>query len=397
LIQLHMFDLHLFIETLEKKKTLCNSWTNLMSTKKDKFSIKDKFYMEIALKLANSRQGLTGSNPAVGCVIVKNDKIISIGQTSFDGRPHAEFNAIKNCIDDLDGSKMYVTLEPCCHHGLTPPCTNIIIKSKISEVIYSVADIDKRVRNKSLKILNSKNIKVKKGLLENKINNFYSTYFFNRKNQLPFVTGKIAVSKNNLIYSKLNKKITNIHSDKFTHLLRYKNDTLMVTYKTLNNDNSKLNCRIKGFSNFSPKRVILDNKLQTKINNYVIKTANKDNTLIFYNQAKKSKILEFKNKKIQLIKSKVNQQGKFDIKAILKKLYAHNCRNLLIEGGDSLTSHLLKNKIFNRFYLYKSPKNISKETEYLKFNSLDVLKKNYKNKYNLNLYLGKDKITLYKN
>jgi diaminohydroxyphosphoribosylaminopyrimidine deaminase/5-amino-6-(5-phosphoribosylamino)uracil reductase len=264
-------------------------------------------------------------------------------------------------------------------------------------VIYSVADIDRRVRNKSLKILNSKNIKVKKGLLEDKINNFYSTYFFNRKNQLPFVTGKIAVSKNNLIYSKLNKKITNIHSDKFTHLLRYKNDALMVTYKTLNNDNSKLNCRIKGFSNFSPKRVILDNKLQTKINNYVIKTANKDNTLIFYNQAKKSKILEFKNKKIQLIKSKVNQQGKFDIKAILKKLYAHNCRNLLIEGGDSLTSHLLKNKIFNRFYLYKSPKNISKETEYLKFNSLDVLKKNYKNKFNLNLYLGKDKITLYKN
>ncbi|MDC0397978.1 bifunctional diaminohydroxyphosphoribosylaminopyrimidine deaminase/5-amino-6-(5-phosphoribosylamino)uracil reductase RibD, partial [Candidatus Pelagibacter sp.] len=189
-----------------------------MSTKKDKFSSKDKFYMEIALKLANSRQGLTGSNPSVGCVIVKNGKIISIGQTSFNGRPHAESNAIKNCIDDLNGSKMYVTLEPCCHHGLTPPCTNIIIKSKISEVIYSVADIDRRVRNKSLKILKSNNIKVKKGLLEDKINNFYSTYFFNRKNQLPFVTGKIAVSKNNLIYSKLNKKITNIHSDKFTHL-----------------------------------------------------------------------------------------------------------------------------------------------------------------------------------
>ena len=108
--------------------------------------------MEIALKLANSRQGLTGSNPHVGCVIVKNDKIISIGQTSLNGRPHAEFKAIKNCIDNLNGSTMYVTLEPCCHHGLTPPCTDIIIKSKISKVIYSVADIDKRVKNKSLKI-----------------------------------------------------------------------------------------------------------------------------------------------------------------------------------------------------------------------------------------------------
>jgi diaminohydroxyphosphoribosylaminopyrimidine deaminase/5-amino-6-(5-phosphoribosylamino)uracil reductase len=211
------------------------------------------------------------------------------------------------------------------------------------------------------------------------------------------VTGKIAISKNNLIYSKSNKKITNVHSDKFTHLLRYKNDALMVSYKTLNKDNSKLNCRIKGFSNCSPKRIILDNKLQTKVNSYVVKTANKNNTIIFYNQANKSKILDFKKKKIQLIKSKVNKQGKFDVKSILRKLYRYNCRNLLIEGGNNLTNYLLKNRIFNKFYLYKSPKNLSKETEYLKFDSLDVLKKNYRNRFNLNLFLGKDKITLYKN
>ena len=95
-----------------------------MSTKKDKFSNKDKKFMRIALNLARSKHGLTGSNPSVGCVIVKNDKIISLGTTSHNGRPHAEFNAIKNCIDDLKNSKIYVTLEPCCHHGLSPPCTN---------------------------------------------------------------------------------------------------------------------------------------------------------------------------------------------------------------------------------------------------------------------------------
>ena len=133
-----------------------------MSTKKDKFKLKDKFYMEVALNLAKSRHGLTGSNPSVGCVIVKNDRIISIGQTSYNGRPHAEFNAIKNSFEDLKGSKMYVTLEPCCHQGVTPPCTDSIIKSKISEVIYSVADIDKRVRNKSLKILKKKKNNCKK-------------------------------------------------------------------------------------------------------------------------------------------------------------------------------------------------------------------------------------------
>ncbi len=120
-----------------------------MSTKKDKFSNKDKKYMKIALDLAKSKHGLTGSNPSVGCVIVKNDKVISIGTTSHNGRPHAEYNAIKNSNSDLKNAKIYVTLEPCCHYGLTPPCTNLIIKSKVAEVIYSVDDIDKRVQKKN--------------------------------------------------------------------------------------------------------------------------------------------------------------------------------------------------------------------------------------------------------
>ena len=117
--------------------------------------------MNLALKLARSRQGLTAENPSVGCIIVKNDEIISIGQTGFNGRPHAEYNAIKNSNENLEGSKMYITLEPCNHYGLTPPCTNNIIKNKISEVIYSIEDIDKKVKGKSFKILKSKNVIVK--------------------------------------------------------------------------------------------------------------------------------------------------------------------------------------------------------------------------------------------
>ena len=367
-----------------------------MSTKKDKFTLKDKLYMEIALNLAKSRHGLTGSNPSVGCVIVKNDKIISIGQTSFNGRPHAEFNAIQNSFEDLKDSKMYVTLEPCCHHGLTPPCTDSIINSKISEVIYAVTDIDKRVRNKSFKILKSKKIIVKKGLLKNKIESFYFPYFFNRKKRLPFVTGKIAISKNNIIYSKIQKKITNSYSNRFTHLLRYQNDGLIITYKTLNKDDPRLNCRLKGLENFSPKRIILDNKLNSKITSYIIRSSNKKNTLIFYNKADKSKILKFKRKGIHLIKSKVDKNNKFYIKLILKKLYNYGFRNLLIEGGDELTNSLIKNKIFNKFYLFKSPKKISKSSEYLKFSGMKTLNQKYKTKINLNLNLRKDRITLYR-
>jgi diaminohydroxyphosphoribosylaminopyrimidine deaminase / 5-amino-6-(5-phosphoribosylamino)uracil reductase len=367
-----------------------------MSTKKDKFSFKDEKFMELALDLAKAREGNTGSNPSVGCVIVKNDKIISIGQTSFSGRPHAELNAIKNTSENLKGTTMYVTLEPCCHHGVTPPCTNAIIKSKIGQVIYSVIDIDKRVRGKTYGILKSKKVKVKNGLLKDKINHFYVPYFFNKKKKLPYISGKIAISKNNLIYSKNKKKLTSSESDKFTHFLRYKNDSILISYKTLNKDNPKLNCRLKNMEKFSPRRIILDNKLKLNSKSYLLKTANKDNTIIFYNEAEKFKILEFKNKKIKIIKSKINKYKNFYLSIIMKKLYNLGCRNILVEGGNDLTKDFLSRKIFNQFYLFKTPNTLSKLTEYVEFNSFSILKKNYKKKIKINSNFGKDIITLYK-
>ena len=368
-----------------------------MSTKKVKFSFKDHLYMELALDLAKARQGLTGSNPSVGCVIVKNDKIISIGQTSFNGRPHAEFNAIKNSTENLENSKMYVTLEPCSHHGVTPPCTNEIIKSKISEVIFSIKDIDKRVRGKTHKVLISKKINVKSGLLKDKMALFYVPYFFNKKNKLPYVTGKIAISKNNLIYSKNQKKITNKLSDNFTHLLRFRNDSILTSYKTLNIDNPKLNCRLKNMQKFSPKRIVLDNKLDMNIKSYLFKTANKNNTIIFYNEADKKKIHKFKLKKIHLIKSKINKDKKFDIKILMKRLYNLDCRNILIEGGNELTNNFIDNKTFNQFYLFKGSKKLSKLVNYKEFSGLDILKKKFRDKIKINSNFGKDTVSLYKN
>ena len=368
-----------------------------MSTKKDKFSKKDKKYMALALKLARARHGLTGVNPSVGCVIVKKDEIISIGQTNYNGRPHAEYNAIKNSDVHLEGSKMYVTLEPCNHYGKTSPCTNLIIKNKIKEVFYSIDDIDKRVNGKSFKILKSKNIIVKKGLLKKEVSNFYSTYFFNRKNKLPYVTGKIATSKNNLIYSSKIKRITDKYSDQFTHFLRYRNDSIMISYRTLNKDNPKLNCRLEGLKKFSPKRIILDNNLNTKINSYIFKTANKNNTIIFYNKADNRKITLFKKKGFRLIKSNLTKIKYFDLKLILKKLYKIGIRNILVEGGNNLSGSFLKDKLLNQFYLFKSPKLLTKSAPYKDFNHIKYLIHNYKIKFKINNKLTKDTVTLYKN
>ena len=367
-----------------------------MSTKKDSFTLKDKKYMQIAINLAKARKGLTGENPSVGCLIVKNDKIISVGQTGFNGRPHAESNAIDNSIQNLSGSKMYVTLEPCNHYGKTPPCTNKIIKSGIKEVLYSINDIDKRVKGKSFKILSKKNVKVRRGLLKEKALDLYDSYIINRKSKLPFVTGKIAISKNRLIYSKGTKRITHKSTGKFSHYLRYKNDAIMISSNTLNIDNPKLDCRLKGYEKFSPKRVILDKNLDLKLNSYIYRSLKKDNTIIFHNSVNLLKIKAFQKKGVILVKSKLNKKKKFDIKNILKKLFTLGIRTLLVEGGDKITKNMLRKRLINLFYVFKSPKNLSKSKKHLFFTSYDILNKYYRTKSKIASNLAKDEITIYK-
>ncbi|MBD1166377.1 bifunctional diaminohydroxyphosphoribosylaminopyrimidine deaminase/5-amino-6-(5-phosphoribosylamino)uracil reductase RibD [Pelagibacterales bacterium SAG-MED07] len=366
-----------------------------MSSKKDNFTLKDKNYMKLALNLASARKGLTGENPSVGCLIVKNDKIISIGQTGFDGRPHAEHNAINNSLEELKGSKMYVTLEPCNHYGKTPPCTNSIIKSGISEIIYGMDDIDKKVKGKSFKILSNKKIKVKKGLLKKEAKNLYDSYIVNRNKKLPYVTGKIAVSKNSLIYSKGTKRITDKSSDQLTHYLRYKNDSIMISSKTLNTDNPKLNCRLKGFEKFSPKRIILDRNLEIKMNSYIIKSSKKNNTIVFHNSSNNKKIQTLK-KRSTLFKSKIDNNKLFNLRIILKKLYTLGIRNLLVEGGDEITKNLIKNRLIDKFYLFKSPKNLKTIGKHKFFTSFNLLNNRYKKKSKIISKLAKDNITIYK-
>ena len=352
--------------------------------------------MKLAINLARSRRGLTGDNPSVGCLIVKNDKIISIGQTGYNGRPHAEYSAIKNSFENLKGSKMYVTLEPCNHYGKTPPCTKSIIKSGISELFYSMEDIDKRVRGKSFKILSSKKIIVKRGLLKKDAKDLYDSYIKNRISKLPYVTAKIAVSKNKLIYSKGANKITDKNSDKITHYLRYKNDSIMISSKTLNIDNPKLTCRLKGYDKFSPKRIILDKNLDIKLKSYIFKSAKKGNTILFYNSSNIVKNKVLKKKGLTLIKTKLDSKGLLDLKIVLKKLFTLGTRCLLVEGGDKISKNLIKNRLIDTFYLFQSLKNLKINKINQRFTSFGILNDKYKKISKITSKLAKDNITIYK-
>jgi len=365
-----------------------------MSSRRDRFNQRDTFYMSLALNLARQRKGLTGPNPSVGCVIVKNDKIISYGQTGISGYPHAEYNAIKNCKHNLKNSSLYVTLEPCSHYGKTPPCTNQIIKSKIKKVYFSVNDIDVRSSKKAKKILNKRKIIVKKFLLKNHGLKFYKNYFYSKTKQLPYVIGKIACSKDKYIYAK-NKIITNEQSRKVSHLLRYENQGILISSKTLNLDNSKLTCRISGIEKYSPSRIILDKFLKTNKKSFIVKTAKDINTYFFYNKGHKQTIKYFKQKGVHLIKLELNENNQFNFKSILKKVNDLGIKNLLVEGGKDITLNFLKHDLFNEFYLFKSNNKLGKKGRINISNITKKLTSKFKFKKNIHTYLDKDELIYY--
>ena len=350
--------------------------------------------MDLAISLADDRVGLTGTNPSVGCVIVNKNQIISVGQTGIGGTPHAETVAMKNAKkEQLKGSSMYVTLEPCNHYGRTPPCTKQIIKNKIGKVFFGVNDIDIRTSGKTTKILNNFNIKVKNNIKIKKILNLYKSYFFLKKQDYPFITGKIACT-NDYYIKTIKKYISNPHSLNFSHLLRYKNQGILVSSKTINSDNPQLNCRLNGLQKYSPTRFVLDKNLVINLKSKLVKTSKKIKTYIFYNKSN-YKLKKLKKMGVKLIHIKLNQNNNLDLIYVLKKIKKLNVYYLLVEGGIELTNYFIIKKLFNEFFLLKSENNINNKKRFTKYKFKNRILKIFLNKEKINTYLGKDKIIKY--
>ena len=221
--------------------------------------------MELALRQAQKTLGNTKENPAVGCVITKDNCVISAGYTSINGRPHAEQNAINFSKVNIYKSELYVTLEPCSHYGKTPPCVKSIINSNIKKVFFSINDPNLQTFGKSEKQLKRRGIFVNKGIYSHKINFFYRSYIKSKKNILPFVTCKLAISKDFFTINKKYKWITNEFSRGRVHLLRSSHDCIITSSKTVMDDNPRVTCRVDGLKNRSPSRIILDTKLNIPI------------------------------------------------------------------------------------------------------------------------------------
>ena len=262
------------------------------------------------------------------------------------------------------------------------------------KVIYSIEDKDPRSFNKSKKILKSNKITIKSGLLSNKVNELYKSYNYIKKYELPYITGKLACSSD-LSILRNNSPITNNYSRSVSHLLRYQNQGILTSYRTVNSDNPKLTCRINGLEKFSPIRIVIDKDLKIKTNSYIVNNSKKDKTIIFHNSKNLSKLRYLKKKNINLINFEVENDNYFDLKKILKKIYKLGIHNLLIEGGKSLTYQMISKNLFNEFYLFKSNKILYSKAKIKVFDIKKNLDSKFKNNNLVNTYLDKDRLIHY--
>ena len=317
-----------------------------------------KFFLNLAFQIAEKNLGETGLNPSVGSIVVKNKSVISSGATSTSGRPHAEYNALNN-IKNISGSTLYTSLEPCVHQGQTPPCTDIIIKKKIKNVFFGLEDPDPRTFKKAKKILNTNGIKTKL-IKSRKYNNFYRSYLINKKLKIPFISAKIAISKDFFTINKNDKWISNIFSKRITHLIRSKHNGIMSTSKSINIDNALLNCRIEGLNNYKPDLFIIDLDLKLKKNLLLNKILKKRKTFLITHKTniKKAQIYKKKGYRIIFINSLVNKN---DFNLLFKKIYKMGYSRILVEAGLTFLNTLIKNKLINDLYIFNSNYNLNKK------------------------------------
>ncbi len=342
-----------------------------MSTKRNKYSI-HSFFMNLALMQANKVLGNTKKNPAVGCIITKNGSSISAGFTSINGRPHAERNAINFSKKNLNNSQLYVTLEPCSHYGKTPPCVNLIIKNKIKKVFFSIKDPDPRSFNKSSSHFKRNGINVKSNISLSDTSHFYRSYIKSKSSSLPFVTSKLAISKDFFTINKKDKWITNKYSRGRVHLMRSNHDCVLTSSNTIIKDNPRLNCRIHGLENRSPSRIILDNKLQIPIKSKIFNEACIIPTIIFYNRFNKKKIRLLKSLKIKTIKTTLDDNGNLNLREMLIKAKKLGFYRIFLETGLKLTTNFLSENLVDDFKLFISNRNLGTNgrgciKKYLKF------------------------------
>jgi len=312
-------------------------------------------YMLRALELAKKGSGFTSPNPMVGAVIVKDDRIIGEGYHEKYGELHAERNAIKNCMESMEGATIYVTLEPCCHYGKQPPCVDAIIESGIKKVVIGSRDPNPLVSGKGAKILREHGIEVMEDYMREECDALNPVFFHYIQTRRPYVVLKYAMTLDGKIatFSGQSKWITGEKAREHVHKLRHRYTGIMVGINTVIKDNPMLNCRIEGYKN--PIRIVCDTKLITPLDSNIVNTAGDIKTIIASCNEDKHKHDLYKKHGCEVLLIK-NKDGHLDLNDLMDKLGEMQIDCILLEGGGTLNWSALHEGIVNKVMAYISPK-----------------------------------------
>ncbi|SES83467.1 bifunctional diaminohydroxyphosphoribosylaminopyrimidine deaminase/5-amino-6-(5-phosphoribosylamino)uracil reductase RibD [[Clostridium] polysaccharolyticum] len=321
----------------------------------------DTDYMQLALELARKGMGKTAPNPMVGAVITKQDKIIGLGYHKQYGAPHAERDAFASLSEPAEGATLYVTLEPCCHYGKTPPCTDAIIEHKIKRVVIATLDPNPLVSGKGIQILKEHGISVTTGVLEAEALELNHVFFHYITSGLPYVVMKYAMSADGKIATRTGASqwITSEEARNHVHTLRNQYTGIMVGIGTVKADDPLLTCRIPNGNH--PVRIVCDTNCQIALDSNIIKTAKDIPTYIAYHTCPSEKRQALEQAGAILIQIPLEQKH-IDLSCLLKELGSLGIDSILAEGGGILNESLLKTGLVNALKVYVAPKIIGGAT-----------------------------------
>ena len=315
----------------------------------------DERFMRRALALARKGEGTVSPNPLVGAVIVRNGKIIGEGFHHCCGENHAEINALRNATEDVAGATFYITLEPCSHHGRTPPCVDSLISCRPGRVVIGAVDPNPLVSGKGIAALMQNGIPTEVGVLDaacREINRFFFKFI---RTGLPYVTLKFAQTLDGRIATVTGdaRWVSSPPSRRFAHRLRATHDAILVGAGTIRTDDPELTCRL--VRGRDPLRIVLDSRLRLPPDAKVF-TDGKPTLVVSTGRATADRRYPLEEKGIEILEIAEDAQGRIDLGQLLIDLGKRNITSLLVEGGASAAASFLKGNLVDRLLVVLAPK-----------------------------------------
>jgi len=318
----------------------------------------DRRYMDLALRLAKRGLGRTWPNPPVGCVIVKDDRIVGRGWTQPPPGNHAEVEALSRAGPSAMGATAYATLEPCCHYGRTPPCTMALIHAGIRRVVVAATDPFPRVDGRGIDQLRQAGIQVDVGLMKAEAEAYNAGFLLKVTKHRPFVTLKLAASLDGKIATRLGESqwITGERARAKAHRLRSVHDAIMVGSGTALADDPTLTCRLPGLAGQSPVRVVLDRQCRLPLTSRLAIGAGEAPVWLITSTDVPDKTVEsYREAGIETIPVGLSSENQLDLTEAMRALADRGITRLMVEGGAGLAASLLKAKLVDRLVWFQAP------------------------------------------